>query len=884
MTGTKSDSAPFADGDDPATAAAAPKASVVVMNTGAATASDGALANTGYIGKLTVVRPQVPRKPVSWPHQVGVLPPRATAFQVRAVEDRLGAVPPGSSVILTGTGGVGKTQLAAGRARSAWESGSIDVLVWISAGTRAAVISAYAQAAAELLGIPPAEPEDAARTFLSWLEPKAGAQQCRWLIVLDGLADPGDVRGLWPPCSPRGTTLVTTQRRDAVLAGQGRQLVDVSLFTCDEAISYLTEFLAVQDHVDEAEEQLAALATDLGHLPLALSQAAAYVVDAAMSLCDYRGLLEDRATELRELLPDPSTLPDDQDTTVAAAWSLSIERADLLRPVGLARPLLQLASTLDGNGIPLSVLTSGPSLTYLADNRTHTNETRSHLTEVSAHDALAAVRSLHRLNLVDHSPTDLSPTVHTHQLIQRAVRETLSPDARSHLTSAASDSLAAGWPEIDRNTRTDQAFRANASTLQRIAGEDLFTPHPHIVLFRLGRSLGEAGQITTAITHFRNVTAISERINGPSHPLALAARGNLAAWLGEAGDYSNAITELESVRSRQEHLLGAQHPHTLTSRFNLAIFRGRSGDASTAAQELQTLLPDQARLRGGSHRETLFARHELALWTGRAGGIAAATAALESLAVDQERTLGPADPDTLFTKHELACCQGQAGHPILAAKSLATLTVAFTESLGADHPRTLAVRGDLARWRGKAGNPAGAVRDLKRLLNDQEGILGPDHPATLTTRNNLAAWMGEAGHPADAARELTELIPALEKALGPGHLTTLAARDNKITWTARHGSTPKTTAESHKLLLDMTSFLGSTHPLTLTARHNHARRLGESGDAAGAVATFAHLLIDSAHILGPHHPSTRSCRNGLAYWQSRAHNSTSTPTATPQPP
>ncbi len=840
----------------------------VVTHTGAATASSGGVANSGYIAKLTVIQPHVPRAPAPWPHQVGVLPPTATAFQERPSADALRAIPPGSSVILTGTGGVGKTQLAASLARSAWESSRIDVLVWITAGNRAAVISAYAQAAAEILGISPTDLEHAARAFLSWLEPKRGAQLCRWLIILDGLADPSDMRGLWPPSNPHGTTVVTTQRRDAALAGQGRQFADVGLFTCGEALSYLTEFLAIHDRI-EHPDQLAELTTDLGHLPLALSQAAAYVVDAAMSLSDYRSILKERATELRDVLPDPSALPDDQDTTAAAAWSLSIERADLLRPAGLARPMLQLASTLDGSGIPISVLTSKPALTYLADSRAIISGSRPPLTEVSATDALGAVRSLHRLNLVDHNRSDACQTVHTHQLIQRATREALPPEARTKLASAASDSLAASWPDIDRNTRMDQALRANAETLLQVAGDKLFNPYPHVILFRLGRSLGEAGQVDLAISHFRDVAATSERINGHLHPLALAARGNLAAWFGESGAHTEAVTELESIRISQSHLLGANHPHTLTSRFNLGIFRGRSGDYLGAVKELRSLLPDQMLTWGEYHRETLFTRHELARWTGRAGDIAAAIDNLQSLAVDQEHALGPTDPDTLFTEHDLACWKGQAGQPVLAAKSLATLRISLTDVLGADHPRTLTLRGDLARWRAKAGNPAGAVRDLRRLLSDRERILGPSHPSTLTTRNDLASWIGEAGDPAGAVREFSSLIPDLEKVLGPGNIVTLTARDNQITWRARSGEILGTDRESSRLLLDMADFLGSTHPTTLTARHNNADRQGASGDAAGAAVSFRILLIDFERNLGVDHPSTEVCRRGLAYWESR---------------
>ena len=48
--------------------------------------------------------------------------------------------------VLAGTGGVGKTQLAAGYARAAWQAGSVDLLAWITAASRDAVAAAYAQA------------------------------------------------------------------------------------------------------------------------------------------------------------------------------------------------------------------------------------------------------------------------------------------------------------------------------------------------------------------------------------------------------------------------------------------------------------------------------------------------------------------------------------------------------------------------------------------------------------------------------------------------------------------------------------------------------------------------------------------------------------------
>ncbi|MFB6878209.1 hypothetical protein [Streptomyces sp. NPDC056323] len=53
--------------------------------------------------------------------------------------------------------------LAAHHARATWESGGVDVLVWITASTRPAIVAGYAQAGTEVLGADPQDPEQAAK-------------------------------------------------------------------------------------------------------------------------------------------------------------------------------------------------------------------------------------------------------------------------------------------------------------------------------------------------------------------------------------------------------------------------------------------------------------------------------------------------------------------------------------------------------------------------------------------------------------------------------------------------------------------------------------------------------------------------------------------------
>ncbi|MFJ5638458.1 NB-ARC domain-containing protein, partial [Streptomyces sp. NPDC093223] len=486
------------------------------------------------------------RVPATLPHQVGVIPSKAGCFQDRAEAARLRATLAGGGTtvvgsadgvlaggVLAGMGGVGKTQLAADYARSAWRVGELDVLVWITASNAAEAGSGYARAGIEILG---SEPEQAAQAFLARLEPGPQEQPWRWLVVLDDVADPADLNGLWPPASPYGRTLVTTRRKDAALTNEGRRLIEVGLFTEDESMDYLTTALAARGLAEPAG-QLAALASELGHLPLALSQAAAYLIDTGIDCAGYRALLANRATKLADASPD--SLPDGQTHTAAAAWAVSIERANSLKPVGLAQPLLQLAAFLDPNGIPDSVLTSPPALAHLA--------TATGRDQVTPDQVQSALRALYRLSLVDHTRTDPHQTVRVHQLIQRAVRDTLTPDQCDQIAHTAADALLAAWPTIERDTALGQALRANTAALTTHAENELLQSEAHTVLFRAGRSLGELGQVTAAGDYFHRLAGIATSRLGLDHPDTLATRHNLAHWRGQAGDPAGAATALAEL-------------------------------------------------------------------------------------------------------------------------------------------------------------------------------------------------------------------------------------------------------------------------------------------------------------------------------------------------
>ncbi|WP_187645567.1 tetratricopeptide repeat protein [Streptomyces sp. TRM49041] len=707
-----------------------------VAGTGNATASGrGAVANSGYIHALTVVHQEAPRARKHLPHQVGVIPPRALAFQYRAVSGLLHtAVGNGGTAVLhqvlSGLGGVGKTQLAAEYARRAWRERAVDLLLWVTASSRAEVLSGYAHAAADVLGADPERPEQAAREFLAWLEPKPRSPRCRWLIVLDDLSELADMRGLWPPGNPLGRTLVTTRRKDAALSGHGRRMVTVGLFTAQEAVSYLTEVLAARDR-REPPAELAALAADLGYLPLALSQAAAHLVDEGLDCAAYRRLLAARTTKLRDTMPEEGGfLPDDQATTAAATWSLSIDRAGTMRPGGLAPRVLHLAAMLDPNGIPGAVMSAAPVLVHLG----------TAAEPLPADQVTGALRVLNRLSLLEHIPDTPHHAIRVHQLVQRSVRDGLSEERRHQVARTAADALAAAWPEIQRDTVLAGALRTNADALLRHSPEALWEPGAHALLFRLGTSLGESGYVTAATQYFHELAHTAAERLGADDRATHTARFEHASWRGQAGDAAGAAGGLADLLHDCERVLGPESRQALTVRSHLARWRGEAGDTGGAATMTAELVRTMGRVLGPDCVDTLAARGNLARWQGRSDDPSGAADAFAHLVVDRERVLGTDHPLTLAAWHGVAFWRGEAGDAPGAVEAFTDLLEHRMRVLGPDHPHVLTTRHDLARWQGTAGDTAGAVTALAGLLADRERVLGPDHPATIATRAELATW------------------------------------------------------------------------------------------------------------------------------------------------
>ncbi|AEV85774.1 putative disease resistance protein RDL5/RF45 [Actinoplanes sp. SE50/110] len=659
--------------------------------------------------------------PVTWPCRAGVVPPEADCRQSRPADQTL-ARPSASregtvAQVVTGMGGVGKTQLVAHLAHDLWRKREVDLLVWITATSRRNLVAGYAEAALRVFGIEEGDVDRAAQRFLTWLAEPHGH---RWLIVLDDVSDPADLRYLWPPAEAFGRTVVTSRRRDNALWA-GRQLIELTVFRPAEAEVYLKAKLAARP---AALDGAADLAAALGHHPLALAQAAAYILDRGprTSCSAYRKLLTGRRRRLSDLAPD--ALPDQQGVPMSAIWTLSIEQAARLAPVGLAQPVLELAALLDPNGIPISILTTTSVSAFCAERVDR---------EIDADTIDEALRLLARFNLL--SLDDATETAHIHAMVQRAVRETLTPDARRRLSTCLADAVFEQWRTMRRR---EDAMAANVIALVEATDLDLWDPEGnlHPVLYRtLHRIAGEGEQPSTSfLDHLYRRTV--EHV-GIDHLSTLRLRIYLAVRRGASGDMSGAVDDFEALVGDCVRTLGQDHDETLNVRRNLGEHKARAGDTIGGIADLEAVLVDCLRIQGADHPNTLGARFNLAKWRGHTGDPLRSAGEFDNLVAALTRELGPDDSNTLAARWNAASFRGMAGEGRPAVEMFTALTRDYVRLAGRNHPVTLEARLELAKWRAVAGDTSDAIADLRALVEDMVRVLGADHAQTRKAQDDL---------------------------------------------------------------------------------------------------------------------------------------------------
>ncbi|KAI8948843.1 P-loop containing nucleoside triphosphate hydrolase protein [Xylaria longipes] len=744
--------------------------------------------NSGSIAAefhLAPERPETPPKPSSF------IPfCRDSRFVERkAILDQLrqACSTPPSRAALVGLGGVGKSQLAieyAYRVRDAFAQQHREIWVfWVHAGTRARVEQGFKAIADAVKIRGRSQPNaDILQLIYQWLCNEHNGQ---WLMVLDSADDASVLRGVsqdgkqaatageqtkalltYLPQSPNGSIILTTRDKDLAfrLTGHQDNIIEVGPMDDNHALELLERKMGSQPGLQFDKANGAKLVNALGHMPLAIGQAAAYIQRRAPRTSIKKYLEEFRQNEQKQLnllnhdsgdlRRDPST-----SNSVIATWQISFEH--IRSQEQSATDLLSLMSFFDCQGIQEYLVRPGPrgkNRDYKAHSGDESVDTNETLNGIFEND----VATLRNYCLISANETD--DTFEMHGLVQLSTRKWLGMHKKtdtfkmacvSRLAWAFPEPVFSNWPTCrllyphieeavhycvdDKESKVLKDFeqilrrggqyskeQGRYATAERMLKKALATAKN---VFGAGHenTAGVMNELAQVCLHqnrskdaeqlFKEALKIRESALEPDHPNTLATMNNLALAYMDQCRWDEAELLSVQVIERENIVLGPDHPDTLSSMHSLAYTYNGQKRWQEAELLLVEVVKGRKRVLGPDHPYILISIHNLASVYKDQERWQEAELLLKEVVEERKRVLGPDHPDTLTSMAWLADSQKGLGYTDEAIESMEQCAQAHIRFLGRDDPRTRNMLSTLQGWRAEKSQTQ--ERRLKPMVGNR---------------------------------------------------------------------------------------------------------------------------------------------------------------------
>lgn len=661
------------------------------------------------------------------------------------------------------------------------------------------------QAILDKLGIPHSAETNIRNVVGEWLKERANG---RWLVIIDNV-DNEDVlnenKGKKPfkllDCIPKtehGHVLFTSRYRRVALQ-LSKEMIRLDSMPKTEALELLKTTL--HEQYDESQlEDANKLLEELSYIPLAITQAAAYIRSNENTIAQYLELYlesdENRMELLEQSIEDLGTSdPETPKTVLTTSW-MSFSRLKADAAAGpLATELLSIMSFLDRQEIPRSLL----------------RNFRPKIGNIKFNDALGTLKNY---SLITENTTTKNFSMH--RLVQLSIRKWLKKenqeekfreDALTLLSESFPDGSFKTWDEC-------KALIVHADTILELSAESENRSARAKLLQNCANYQNGRGQYAIAELKFAEVIKLRTELVGADNTETLRAKDQLAWTLRNQAKNDEAIELAKETLSKKRQLFGEKSAEALTTSHIVATIIGDRGKHQDAAK---------------IHQENLDARTEL---------------------------LGPEHLDTLRSASNVALELWELGK-FVDAEDLARRTLASrSRILGEEHPDTLEIAGTLGFILEIQGKYAEAHELKSDMLKVRERLYGEDHPDTADSCHDMGWILHQMGRYDDAEPYYERSLKSKLRLLGETHWKTLTTMCNYPVFFCDKGEYDKAEERSKRLISVFKRVQGEQHPQTLDATGGFAvilRHQGKLDEAAKAARTS----IDGRNVvLGPDHPWT----------------------------
>ncbi|OCL02580.1 TPR-like protein, partial [Glonium stellatum] len=753
-----------------------------------------------------------------------------------------------SRIAIAGIGGVGKSQIAIEYCYRFKERYSQAQVLWAHAGTDSKFRQAYKDIARQLLI--PGWDVPGADTLQLVYEHLSNAES-RWLLVLDNADDaeiffpsskmqgrPGGMARHIPHNS-HGSVIITT--RDARVGrrlSNGEEPIYISQMTTQEAKAM------IRSRVSEncCESDLEKVIHKLGFLPLAITQAAAFIAETRITLSKYLDLLDADDSSILSREFDDWRRDSEAANSVIQTWKLTFDQ--IRRQSSRAADILSLMAVLDRQGLHLSLFR-------------HPDENEA--------EFLTALGILQSFSLI--STEKGGKIFEMHRLIQLATQSWL------HLHSALNKLREQALGLIS------ERFPLPNFENRKMCG--MLSPHAQAILCntfssdctlqytKLLNNLGcyEHAQGLYEAAHQKLSRAVKERkrVLGMEHPDTLTSLCNLALTLNQQCKYADAEKMGRQALYGREELLGKENPDTLISLTNLAWTLSQQAKY-IEAEEMSRLAVDRCvKVLGGDHINTLRAISNRAVLLAYRGEYGAAEEMSRQILDKREKIFGMEHPDTLTSITNLASALQLQGKYKVAEDMFRNVLTIKEKVLGKEHPLTILVISYIAGSLLGQGKYQEAEEIECHAVKIKEKILGCEHQDTISSITNLAVMLAHQGKHEDAIEMHKRAINIQKKMWGEEHPGILTSFQGLAQLLQHQGKDEEALEMFSSAIKIQKRILGNEHPVVLISAQNLALMLQRQGKYEEALEVSSSAIGIQKKLLGEEHPATLACLNNLAY-------------------
>ncbi|MEU3459789.1 FxSxx-COOH system tetratricopeptide repeat protein [Streptomyces sp. NPDC006733] len=789
-----------------------------------------------------------PRFPYDQPRVWGGVPRRNIRFTGREnllgdIYHRLQQAEQGAAVVtLLGMSGVGKTQIAA---EYVYRFGSeYDAVWWVPADQRGTLRQRLAELAPALGLTTGPEYGERLRAVLDAL--RRGTPYSRWLLVLDGADQVGDIADLLP--SGPGHVLITSQNR--AWGEHNTALMEIPVYTRDESIAFVRRRAARLD-VSDANR----LAEALEDLPLLLDQTAGWLSDSTMSVDEYIGLLitgSNAEAGLRVAADFPMTFQ--------TAWSILLNQLRDTEPASIE--LLRLCVFFAPGPIPVRLLRELPlrdlpeQLVGLMNDPLRWNDATAKLVQYSV-----VRRESHDVGVDE--PGGGSDILHMHRMVHQTVRDGMPEAVRAEYAGVVRRALAAADPGRPTDTRLWPRYAELTPHLKAAGVLESTDPDVQQLVLNSLRYMYLSGEYKSGLKLAQRAMVAWRELLGELHPRIWDLSHHYTNLLHSTGDYvkAEAISRAAVDHLREER--GQQDLDLLRAASGLAASLRGLARYDEAYEVSRLVLEGYLELVGVRDSRTLSARSNLAVSLRLLGRYE------EALDLDREtldirrEALRPLHNWTLMSENNYAYDLRLLGRYDEAVSVQDRSVRTHRDVMGADNPQTLRAEHNLVMGQYRAGDRRSQAV-LARLLERVERVLGESDPLTLMVAATYSCVAREHGD-LDRARAIGEAVTRRYTAtLGAAHPYVVGTLGNNGLVLRAAGERDQARELVEESLAGMVEAVGPDHPWTLGCALNATATRNFSGDPEAAAELSRDTATRSASVLGARHPLTLSARVALA--------------------